>query len=80
MYVMNGVFKMNIYHIVFTGHHYDEYEDFYDAFVVIAENEESAKAMIESDIPHNESIESISCIGISNKSESEIVLGSFNAG
>ena len=70
---------MNIYHIVFTGHHYDEYEDFYDAFVVIAENEESAKAMIESDIPHNESIESISCIGFSNKSESEIVLGSFNA-
>ncbi len=34
--------------------------------------------MIESDIPHNESIESISCIGVSNKSESKIVLGSFN--
>lgn len=73
---MNGVLKVNIYHIVFTGHDYDEY----DAFVVIAENEESAKAMIESDIPRNESIESISCIGVSNKSESEIVLGSFNAG
>ncbi len=40
---MNGVFKMNIYHIVFTGNHYDDYEYFYDAFVVIAENEESAK-------------------------------------
>lgn len=67
---------MNIYHIVFTGCDYDEY----DAFVVIAENEEKAKELIKSSIPCNESIESISKIGVSDKSESEIVLGSFNAG
>lgn len=67
---------MNIYHIVFTGNDYDEY----DSFVVIDENEEKAKELIESDIPFNESIESISSIGVSHKSESEIVLGSFNAG
>lgn len=67
---------MNIYHIVFTDNNWDEF----DAFIVIAEDEKKAVDLIKFDIPKNEKIESISVIGVSNKSESEIVLGSFNAG
>ena len=67
---------MNIYYIVFTWCDYDEY----DSFVVIAEDEDKAVEMIKDNIPYGESIKSISCIGVSNSSVSETVLGSFNAG
>lgn len=67
---------MNIYHIVFTDCDYDEY----DSFVVIAKDEDDAKKLIKWRIPVGESIKKIECIGVSHKSESKVVLGSFNAG
>lgn len=67
---------MNIYHIVFTGCDYDEY----DSFVVVAKDEDDAKEVVRPHTPYGESIESIDCLGVSNRSKREIVLGSFNAG
>lgn len=67
---------MKIYHIVFDGCDYDEY----DSFVVIAEDEKQAMELIKNLSPVGYDVESISDIGVSNKSDSEVVLGSFNAG
>lgn len=67
---------MKIYHIVFDGCDYDEY----DSFVVIAEDEKQAMELIKNLSPAGHDVESISDIGVSNKSDSEVVLGSFNAG
>lgn len=67
---------MNIYHIVFTGNDYDEY----DSFVVVAEDDKSALELINKSIPYGESVDEITCIGISNKTEPHVVLGSFNRG
>lgn len=67
---------MNIYHIKFTGHDYDEY----DSFVVIADDYPSALGLIDESIPYGESVDEITCIGTSNETEPRVVLGSFNAG
>ena len=67
---------MNIYHIVFTGNDYDEY----DSFVVVAEDDKSALELIENSIPYGESVDKITCIGISFETEPRVVIGSFNAG
>lgn len=67
---------MNIYHIEFTDYDYDEY----DSFVVIAESEDNAIKLIKDNIPDGEDVDTISCIGVSNRSEECVVLGSFNRG
>lgn len=67
---------MNIYHIKFTGHDYDEY----DSFIVIARDKEDALELIKSSIPYGESVDNIICIGVSKETEARFVLGSFNAG
>lgn len=67
---------MKIYHIVFEDCDYDEY----DSFVVIAEDEKQAMELIKDRSPAGCDLESISDIGVSHRTDSEVVLGSFNAG
>jgi hypothetical protein len=79
----------NIYLLTLKGHGYDEY----DAWVVIADNEEEVKKLCDIskekakpkqfgyvNNQYEDNIESIKLIGITKAMESKIVLGSYNAG